>query len=300
MVSIEIIDEDANTETVPPPSKPKAAKNGTRKVNESTTTSTRTSTRTRRQNSEKESDVEPAAIKTESKAEEPKTEKPKTEKPKPKKSKPKRSKPKLSITEPSAGFQNQTTKTQVQLFYELETHKKEGNIHFKANALRAALWSYGKGEEIMKELTSSNLATKEVKELRIGLMNNISFVHFKEQKYQQTKEYATKVLLLDPANVKALYRRAVAFRADGDCHSARADLRQALKHDPDNRAVQKELLAVKQEVENDKKKSKRIVKEAFLNKSARKSFLYDDKEEEAIKNPPKPMSGVYPARYHSC
>lgn len=206
--------------------------------------------------------------------------------------------PPESITEPDQVMKGTMgNKTQAQWYHELRRHKEEGNIHFNANVMNAALFSYTKAEDIFKYITLKNKSTPEAKELRVGLLNNISMVHFKEKKYQQSRDYATKALLVDPKNVKALYRRALVHRAEGDCHSAKADLREALKYDPKNATVQKELMAVKKEVEDDKEKAKKVVKEAFLNENARSCFLYDDKEEEAKKNPPKPQSGVYPARY---
>jgi len=107
-------------------------------------------------------------------------------------------------------------------------------------------------------------------------------VCFKQNKYQQSKDVASQVLLVDQLNVKALYRRAVASRKLKHLDSAREDLRAAYEADPDNRAVQKELVAVKKELELEKKTAKAALAKAFSSQGG-KSFLYDDKEELEMK-----------------
>ncbi len=66
----------------------------------------------------------------------------------------------------------------------------------------------------------------------------------------------------------------------GHLDSAKTDLREALQHDPNNRAVKKELLGIKKQLEQEKKTKQAALARAFSGKGSRRScFLYDDKEE---------------------
>jgi hypothetical protein len=171
----------------------------------------------------------------------------------------------------------------IELISQALLHKDEGNNLFKAGNLIKASRSYRKGTSILKPLNQQNSNTDEqVKLLLISLQTNLSMVCFKQNKYQQSKDVASKVLLVDRLNVKALYRRAVASRKLKHLDSAREDLRAAYEADPDNRAVQKELLAVKKELELEKKTAKAALAKAFSSQGG-KSFLYDDKEELEMK-----------------
>lgn len=93
-----------------------------------------------------------------------------------------------------------------------------------------------------------------------------------------SRDVASKALEIEGTNVKALYRRAVAHRALGDADAAKADLRMALKTDPINVSVKKELISIKKVVENQKAKEKKQLQKAFSKGGS--SLLYSDKEEE--------------------
>jgi tetratricopeptide (TPR) repeat protein len=105
-------------------------------------------------------------------------------------------------------------------------------------------------------------------------------VCYKQDKHKMSRDVATKALEIDPINVKALYRRAVAYRQLGDAESARSDLREALKHEPNNKAVRKEMVSIKKEVEASRAKEKERLQKAFGANKGGSSFLYNDKEEE--------------------
>ena len=164
-------------------------------------------------------------------------------------------------------------------------HKDEGNDLFKSGDLTKASRSYRKGTSILKPLhqhqqnnaLDNNDMDTQVKALLVSLQTNLSMVCFKQNKYQQSKDVASKVLHVDQNNVKALYRRALASRRMKQLDAAREDLKLAIAADPDNRAVKKELLAIKKELEQEKKVKKANLAKAFSSKGS--SFLYDDKED---------------------
>jgi hypothetical protein len=105
---------------------------------------------------------------------------------------------------------------------------------------------------------------------------NLSMVCYKQQKYKLAKDAAGKSLEIDAANVKALYRRALAHRSLGDEDLALNDLKSAYKLDDKNTAVKKEIASIRKARELAKKNEKERLQKAFSSGS----LLYGDKEEE--------------------
>ena len=163
---------------------------------------------------------------------------------------------------------------------EAMTQKEEGNAAFKEGDFTAAVRSYRKGTTLLKPFNKNNTGDEQVKSLLLTLQTNISMVCFKQDKHKMSRDVASKALEIDPINVKALYRRAVAYRKLGDAESARSDLREALKHEPNNKAVRKELMSIKKDVEASRAKEKERLQKAFGASKGGSSFLYNDKEEE--------------------
>jgi tetratricopeptide (TPR) repeat protein len=179
---------------------------------------------------------------------------------------------------PSLGYSNKDPTT---LVAEAVKNKDEGNDHFKSGDLIKASRSYRKGTSLLKNLNKANTGDEQVKALLVSLHTNLSMVCFKQNKHKQSRDVASKALEVDSENVKALFRRAVAFRKLSDFDKAKVDLKFALQLDPTNRAVQKELLSLKKEADDKKKSEKAALAKAFSSKSS--SFLYNDKEEEEKK-----------------
>jgi len=156
-------------------------------------------------------------------------------------------------------------------------HKEEGNNHFKAGELDKAVRSYRKGTNLLKPFNKNNTGDDQVKALLVTLQNNLSMVFFKQSKTKVSRDIATKSLKIDPVNVKALYRRAVAHKKMGDLEKARDDLKEAVKLDANNAAVKKELQTIKKALLDFKEKQKKAMQGAF---SSGASSLYEDKERE--------------------
>jgi len=184
-------------------------------------------------------------------------------------------------SEPASG------KDPTDLLAQAVTHKDEGNNLFKSGDLTKASRSYRKGTSLLKNLNTENTGDEQVKALLISLQTNLSMVCFKQNKYQQSRDVASKALDVDSTNVKALYRRAVACRKMGDVDSAKKDLKLALQCDPNNRDVKKELLAIKKELDKEKMTKKAALSKAFSSSSKGGSFLYDDKAEDEKKKAEK-------------
>ena len=163
---------------------------------------------------------------------------------------------------------------------EAMAQKEEGNAAFKDGDYTAAVRSYRKGTTLLKPFNKNNTGDEQVKSLLLTLQTNLSMVCYKQDKHKMSRDVATKALEIDPINVKALYRRAVAYRQLGDAESARSDLREALKHEPNNKAVRKEMVSIKKEVEASRAKEKERLQKAFGANKGGSCFLYNDKEEE--------------------
>jgi len=160
-------------------------------------------------------------------------------------------------------------------------HKEEGNEFFKTGDLTKASRSYRKGTSILQKHIPNSSQEEQIKALLISLQTNLSMVSYKLDKFQQSRDVANKVLELDSSNIKALYRRALANKQMKNLSNARQDLKTALQLDPKNKAVQKELVLIKKEIE--KQNSKEKLKYSKIFESSDSSFLYDDKEEEQKK-----------------
>lgn len=158
-------------------------------------------------------------------------------------------------------------------------HKEEGNSQFKKGDMDKAARSYRRGCNSLKGLNKNNTGDEQVKGLLAALQTNLSMVCYKQNKFKMSASVASKALEVDKANVKALYRRALAYRKMGDLEKARCDLREAIKVDANNNACKKELVSVKKELEQSKQNQKKALSKAFSSKAG-SSFLYNDKEEE--------------------
>jgi len=102
-------------------------------------------------------------------------------------------------------------------------HKEQGNLIFKKGIdYQGAVREYKRALHCMRRINSETRPTLE-KELRIPCYLNLAACDLEMGNHAQAEIHATKVLQMDPKNVKALYRRAVARR-----YAAR-DLNNAVK-----------------------------------------------------------------------
>jgi tetratricopeptide (TPR) repeat protein len=160
--------------------------------------------------------------------------------------------------------------------------KEEGNTEFKEGNLEKASRAYRRSVNVLKKLNQRNSGDAQVKSLLVTLYTNLSTVSFKHSKYRVSIEVATKALHIEPHNVKALYRRAVAHRQLGNLETSRTDLRTALAADATNVACKKELAAVKKEWDAAKENQKKALAKAFRNENGA-SFLYNDMQDASVK-----------------
>jgi len=179
-----------------------------------------------------------------------------------------------------AGGSSADTGDMTDLIAKALTLKEEGNKHFKSGKLDRAGRSYRRGTSTLKPLNNGQMENvdDQVKSLLLSLQMNLSLVCLKQGKAKMSRDVASKALEIDGTNVKALYRRGVAHRKLGDVRCAQEDLRAALKIDPNNREVRKELIVLKKDMQLEKDRQKRA--SGFLKKQGNSFSLYDDKVKE--------------------
>ncbi|KAL7540532.1 hypothetical protein ACHAXR_012233 [Thalassiosira sp. AJA248-18] len=152
---------------------------------------------------------------------------------------------------------------------QMTVFKKEGNALFAQKNFKDSIALYEKALiyfEYCFDGTDEERKLADTLRLQCLLNASACFLHLKI--YAKCVEYCNEALEIDADNVdsrhvKALYRRSVAHRAMDDVDAARADLRTALKVDPNNSTLKKELVAIKITMEKQNAKEKARFQQAF-------------------------------------
>ncbi|KAI3932960.1 hypothetical protein MKW98_029193 [Papaver atlanticum] len=122
-----------------------------------------------------------------------------------------------------------------------EKKKDEGNRLFKCGKFWCSSMKY---EKAIKCVEFDHSFTDEEKTranaLRISCHLNNAACKLKLGDYVEASKCCTKVLELDPSNVKALYRRSQSYLETLDLEKAEIDIKKALSINPNNREVKLE------------------------------------------------------------
>jgi tetratricopeptide (TPR) repeat protein len=148
--------------------------------------------------------------------------------------------------------------------------KDEGNNSFKRAAYADALNSYEEGIKLLE----SHKDAAETKTLLVSLYGNVAMVQLKLEDYSKAHVSASSVLAIESDNVKALFRRAVAYHNVGRLEDAKLDLARTLELDAGNAAAAKELAEVNKKLKEAKQKEKAAFSSMF------KKSMYEDRERE--------------------
>lgn len=130
-----------------------------------------------------------------------------------------------------------------------EAAKEAGNALFRRGDARQALDRYREGLELVQLFNGKVPARTHNKELRhradmifLALHLNASQTCLKLRDWAGAADHADRVLCIDPQNVKALYRRAVArSMAESTLDQACADFSKVLELDPQNKEAREQL-----------------------------------------------------------
>lgn len=120
-----------------------------------------------------------------------------------------------------------------------EAMKDKANAQFKKGQFDHAMKGYSKG--LTKLGVFGPESTESALLIRTACLLNRAACALKLQQPESSAEDCSAVLDLDPANVKALYRRGLAFAAMEMADAAVADLTVAAQLKPEDGAIKKQL-----------------------------------------------------------
>ena len=97
---------------------------------------------------------------------------------------------------------------------------------------------------------------------------NISACQLKSERFEYAAKNCTKALEIDPENVKALYRRSIAFTELNELENAKKDIEMGLKIDSDNIALKNHLQQIEIKVKEQDKKMGKVMKSFLAEQTA--------------------------------
>ncbi|XP_031281283.1 70 kDa peptidyl-prolyl isomerase-like [Pistacia vera] len=119
-----------------------------------------------------------------------------------------------------------------------ERKKHDGNLLFRAGKYWRASKKYEKAAKFIEFDHSFTDDEKHIANaLRLSCYLNNAACKLKLEEHSEASRLCTKVIELDPSNVKALFRRSQAYMKTSELEKAEADMKRALAIDPDNRDV---------------------------------------------------------------
>ena len=145
--------------------------------------------------------------------------------------------------------------TSMEMFDRAKNYKELGNSLFKGKAVEMSFRKYNRAMKYLILIQDSlpeecEESMKEYYTLRSQCYINIAACQLQCKNFKHAAENCTKALTLDPVNIKALYRRALAYKQLGDVEECLTDLERACELDPANSAIRKELMLIKAECQN--------------------------------------------------
>lgn len=131
-------------------------------------------------------------------------------------------------------------------------HRDQGSLLFKSGHFRGASMHYSKAVQCLAvvdpdtplEVENLEEFEKETIALRTIAFMNLSACQLKFQQYDHVVQNCSRVLEVDPGNIKSWYRKAKALLGMKDFEAARAGALRARELDPSNQAVNELLKTV--------------------------------------------------------
>ncbi|KAH8556544.1 hypothetical protein BGW37DRAFT_17197 [Umbelopsis sp. PMI_123] len=152
--------------------------------------------------------------------------------------------------------------------------KNAGNNAFTSNDIKAALMNYHQallyllGTDNIQEAMGSHTLNKdpvkqEIKQMIATCYSNMAACLIKEEKWPKVIDYCQKALALDSQNKKAKFRLGQAYLRTGKIELAKEKLQELATSDPEDAAVKRELVLLKEKDKIASVKEKRIYKNMF-------------------------------------
>jgi len=148
-------------------------------------------------------------------------------------------------------------------------YKEKGTELFKDSRITDAFRKFSKACKLL--ITLEPIADLEldkqleynINDLRLALYNNMAICHLKRYNYQHVVSLCTKVLDKDGNNVKALYRRGVAYGSMGDNEKAIADLKVVLTLESNNHSAKEQFDVYNTRLQESIQRNKDMMKRMF-------------------------------------
>jgi tetratricopeptide (TPR) repeat protein len=153
--------------------------------------------------------------------------------------------------------------------YELAMHHKVCGVELhKCGRTRDAFFRFSRALKLIVTIVpfEDGLTAKQkddVMSLRVLLCNNIASCHLQYKNYSYAIEMCNKVLILEPNNVKALFRRAVAYMETQEFEQAKEDFNRVQHLDPGNAAIRRKRQELKQRQSESDAKLAAAIKKMF-------------------------------------
>ncbi|XP_075807132.1 peptidyl-prolyl cis-trans isomerase D isoform X1 [Microtus pennsylvanicus] len=146
-----------------------------------------------------------------------------------------------------------------------EDLKNIGNTFFKSQNWEMAVKKYAK---VLRYVASSKAVVEKADSSRLqpialSCVLNIGACKLKMSNWQGAIDSCLEALEMDPSNTKALYRKAQGWQGLKEYDQALADLKKAQEIAPGDKAIQAELLKVKQMIKAEKDKEKAVYAKMF-------------------------------------
>lgn len=154
--------------------------------------------------------------------------------------------------------------------YEIALEYKEtGVCLFKSARYKHAFFMFAKACKILitleplKAIELAESLLKNIGDLRIVLYNNMAECHLNRKNYEHAISLCCKVLERDENNVKALYRRGVAYGNLKNVEKALEDFKKVLSIEPKNSLAREKFNLYNEQWQVENKRYENIVKRMF-------------------------------------
>ncbi|XP_020294840.1 peptidyl-prolyl cis-trans isomerase FKBP62-like [Pseudomyrmex gracilis] len=150
-------------------------------------------------------------------------------------------------------------------------YKEQGVKLFKDSRIVDAFHKFSRGCKILitmepipdPDLDLNKQLESDINDLRLALYNNMATCQLSQKNYDHTVTLCSKILDKDKNNVKALYRRGVAYGSMKDNEKAVADLKVALTLEPNNQTVKEHFIIYNGKLQESIQKSNDMVRRMF-------------------------------------
>ncbi|XP_022911895.1 FK506-binding protein-like [Onthophagus taurus] len=152
-------------------------------------------------------------------------------------------------------------------------HKTRGVELFKENRYIDASHRFSKATKLLSSIPIDvelkpneidNVKIEEIETLKSNLYNNLASCQLRNQNYEHVIVLCDRVLSVDPKNLKAMYKLAVALDGVHNIDKAFDVLKELLELDPQNKAAGEKFNSVQIKVKKNNAKVNAMIKKMFV------------------------------------